>query len=84
MVVFVVLSHENPSSRQVLVFLHTYENTTDQAPFASLIVHLPELLDVVGIEDVATRNSLKPPWPSSLAPVLLEAVGPCASIVCPR
>ena len=84
MVVFVVLSHENPSSRQVLVFLHTYENTTDQAPFASLIVHLPELLDVVGVADGATRNGRKPLGLSSHAPVFLEAVGPCASIVCPR
>ena len=84
MVVFVVLSHENPTSRQVLVFLWIYENTTDHAPFASLIVHLKELTNVVGVDDGATRNSLKPLCRSSLAPVSLEAVGPCASIVCPR
>ena len=84
MVVFVVLSHENLSSRQVLVFLRMYENTTDHAPFASLIVHLPELSNVVGVEDSATRNSFKLLVLSSLAPVFLEAVGPCGSIVCPR
>ena len=79
-----MLSHENPTSRQVLVFLQTYENTTDQALSASLIVLLPELTNVVGVPDGATRDSRKPLGLSSHAPVFLEAVGPLAIIVCPR
>ena len=80
----VVLRHETATSRRVLVFLRAYENTADQAPFASLLVHLKELINVVHVIDGATRPRRKLLGLRWLAPVLLEELAPCAIIVCPR
>ena len=60
MVGLIVLRHETATSRRVLVFLRAYENTADQAPFASLLVHLKELTNVVDVLDGATRTRRKP------------------------